>query len=241
MTVDDKILTRVRGLLAQARGTDNPFEAETFSMKAAELIDKYRIDMAALTPPGEGPVFGSYQYTLRGRPNLRASHLLLCAVAAHYGVIVITPSTGNTKDPTLAGTADDIEMVILMFDSLALQRDTACKAEPVPYGIATVTFRNSFAYGYAARIHGRLQELRNRQKAEATAASSSTALVLFDRGAQVTKWLEANMDNFSPGAANRNRPEVSRRGMEAGDRAASRADLGGPRLSGTPTARPALT
>lgn len=230
MPIDPKVLDRVRALLAQAEHPNTgPAEAEAFSAKAAEMIDRYRIARAMLADKDEVVTFGRAQMDLAGHRALRASLSLLVAVAKHYGVVVLTPSTGNSKRPTLAGTAEDIQATSMLFTSLVLQRDRAMLAEPVPFGVATVTFRNSFAYGYAHRIAGRLAALRASQRRDAEAHGSGAALVLFDRKDAVEKWL-LDGDLMSKGKTHRNGPRLDGEGVVAGDVAARRADLGGSRV-----------
>ena len=43
---DDKLLTRIAGLLRQAENTDNPHEAETFMQAAQRLATASSIDLA---------------------------------------------------------------------------------------------------------------------------------------------------------------------------------------------------
>ena len=45
---EEKVLERVRALLAKAEGTDYPAEAETYAAKAAELIARHGVEQAML-------------------------------------------------------------------------------------------------------------------------------------------------------------------------------------------------
>lgn len=223
MTIDEAAVRRIRGLLAKAEGTDNPHEAEAFSAKAFELMDKYRIDMARVRPE-EGPNIGRTPYVLAGNRYLRASLALLGGITQHYGVIILAPSTGNSKNITLVGDQDDVRMAVMMFESLILQRDRACLADPVPYGINTNKHRNSFCYGYAVRIHRRLKEIRDAARKAATTTNDSTALVLMNRLDVVAEHLG------NPGARNHNAPKVDPHAAARGDAAATTADLGQSRV-----------
>jgi hypothetical protein len=230
VTLDPKVLARARALKAHAELNDNPHEAELASMRLAQYLDKHRLDIADLAD-GTAP-FGRVTYALVGNRYLRASLALLVKVAKHYGVLVLVASTGNSKAPRLVGTETDIEMTVLMFESLVVQRDRACLASEVPYGVATATHRNSFCYGYAIRIGARLEELRERQRVAALAESDRKALAVYDRVDAVKKWLEEELGR-DLGSANRNGPNLHAAAVRAGDQAARNADLGQTRVDDT--------
>jgi hypothetical protein len=242
-----KYRDRIKALLAKAESTDSPDEAKALSEKAAALADKYRVDLASLVDDDHPITFGLYTHTLAGTKYLRASLLLLKVVATHYGVVTITPATGNSKAPVLAGTKDDIDLTLMMFGSLVIQRDREVMATPVPFWAeSTVTFRTSFAYGYAQQIHNRLEALRAAQKAAAEsevreggadAAHGSTSLALFERADQVMAWATAGMPNVKSGRVHHNAPTLDGGGIRAGQRAADRADLGQTRVGANPSAR----
>src|SRR5688572_18030568 len=177
---------RAAGLLAKAERTDNPHEAEAFAAKAMEIIDGYRLDIARLRGDA-GPNVQRHTYTLAGTKYLRASLTLMTVVARHYGVVILIPSTGNSKYPTLVGDKDDIAAVLALFGSLIIQRDRACLRDPVPSGTSTATHRNSFCYGYAYRIGKRLKELREAAVAVATRDGDTMALAVIDRAGIVKR------------------------------------------------------
>ena len=235
---DDRILERVRAILRKAERTDNPHEAEAFSAKAAELIDRHRIDVARLRAhDGDGPRYGRTRYELAGTRYLRASLALLGVVATHHGVLVLTPATGNSKYPDLVGAPEDAEVTVMLFRSLVMQRDRAAAASPVPPGTSTTRYRNSFAYGYAYRIANRLASLRSSQRAAARVGGDTTALEVYDRAADVQRWLEARTGERLRDS-NRNRANIDPWAAADGDRAARTADLGvSPRVTG---GRPAV-
>lgn len=214
-----KILDRIRGLLAKAERTDNPHEAEAFAAKAAELMDKYRVDSAAVRGTGEA-TFSRDTYYLGGCKYLRASRNLLLVVANHYGVAVAFPVTGNSKYGHMIGDPDDIIATITIFESLIVQRDRAALA--VTGG---TRYRNSFAYGYASRIYHRLAELRAAAVQVATTGGDTMALEVFDRRSALERFLDEQTD-VQRKKPNLNRPTVDPAGMVDGDAAARRADLG---------------
>jgi hypothetical protein len=219
------MIARVRALLAKAESTDYPAEAEALFAKATELMDKYRIEDAAVRDHRES--FVRATYPLATHRFLRPSLRLLGAVAKHYGVVVMIGATGNSKAPTLIGEPSDIEATVMMFRSLVVQRDRACLAERVPPGVNTNSFRSSFALGYAHRIAQRLYEMRKAAEAVASSDGNTTALEVYGREQKVLDHLG------NPGAANQNKPSVDRHGATSGIAAADTADLGQDRIEAT--------
>lgn len=221
---NEKMIERVRALLAKAERTNNHHEAEAFFAKATELMDKYRIDDAAVRDrPAQ---YERLMISLSGIKFLRPTATLLGVIARHYGVVALlgTPGSDSVRTMILVGEHADIEAVQMMFTSLIIQRDRAALAAPVPPGRNANQFRQSFALGYNVRISARLKEIREAQVAVATSDGNTTALEVYDRRNKVMEMLG------NPGTANHNRPNVDGKGMAAGHEAAATADLGGKRV-----------
>lgn len=239
MTIPSAILERVRKLLALAEHPNTPApEAENASIRAANLIDEYRISPEALGMRSGPDYRGTTLDLSRARP-LRATLYLLGAVARHYGCLVLIPATGNSKSPTLVGDVDDIAFTTTLWASLVIQRDREMMRMPVRPGQSPVKVRTSFALGYAAQINARLVALRKAQFDAAYADANTAALAVYDRTAAVERWMA---DNGAPvAAAGHNRATVDARAMQAGRDAADRADLGGTARIGSDGGHAALS
>lgn len=173
--VDDKLLTKVRRLLAQAEGTPYEAEAETFTAAAQSLMARHRIDRAMLEAleaaegqggPARGP--GAVRLPL-DRPYEQPKMLLLNVVAAANRCRALwDPSLGLA---TVVGHAADRRAVELLFTSLLVQATTALHREGEGTGPASRTrgFRSSFLQGFAARIGQRLQEASQAAEEQARA------------------------------------------------------------------------
>lgn len=228
-TTDTEAMYRkVQALLAKAERTDHPAEAEAFSAKAFELIERHRLDMARLRKAQDADEFGAVYFTMVGYKFLRASRALLTVVAKHFGCTALGTATGNSKRLLMAGNASDIEATVLMFTSLIVQRDRACLAWNIPRGMNTTKARTSFAYGYANRIAERLEAIRDAAKA---ANTDSMAVELYDRYNTTLRKLEESA-GIKTAASNLNRPTVYTAGIDEGEAAADRADLGQDRIDG---------
>lgn len=157
--VDDKLLTKVRRLLAQAEGTPYEAEAETFTAAAQSLMARHRIDRAMLEADddqaGRGP--GAVRLCV-DRPYEQPKVLLLSVVAsANRCRALWNQSVGFA---TVVGHAPDRRAVEILFTSLLVQATTAMQREGERHDVAARTrgFRSSFLSGFAARIGQRLEE-----------------------------------------------------------------------------------
>jgi hypothetical protein len=228
---DDRVLRRIRGLLAKAESTEFPDEAEALTAKAQELMTRHAVD-AALLDAGPASSGGAAVGTRRVHvqdPYVRAKMQLLAAVAGANDVrLVWYQSLGIAN---LVGTTSDVDAVELLFTSLLLQVAQALAAAERPWGgrPASRSFRRSFLLGYAHRIGERLTTARERATAEAAAAHGVDLLpVLRSRQAAVE---ERVAELFPRVRASRNRSSVDAGGWYAGRSAAERADVGQRRSS----------
>lgn len=224
----ESTIAKIRGLLAKAESTDNASEAETFFAKAAEMMDRHRIDPSVIRDRRKE--FVKISYELNQHSHLRASLLLLGAVSRHYGCVVQIAHSGNSKYPDLTGEADDVEATLLMFRSLIIQRDHALLRAPMLPGTNRTKFNNSFSYGFAMRINTRLKAIRAAAEKVAQAERNSMALEVYDRRDKVMKYLG------DPPSANHNKASLSHHGLVKGKDAADNADLGQRRFEDGPRA-----
>jgi hypothetical protein len=125
--LDQRLLDRVRALLAKAEATDYPEEAEAYTAKAQELMTRHRIDHAVLAATAGGD---------RDRPAARriavdnpyeaAKTLLLQVVAeANTCRAVWMKRFGLTA---VVGFAADLDATEVLFTSLLVQATRAMTA-----------------------------------------------------------------------------------------------------------------
>ena len=156
----DKVLTRVRALLAKAESTEFRAEADSFMAKAQELITRHAIDRARLDQAG-GP--GASEPTARQirveRPYARAKSALLHQIAlANRCRCVLASDSGVVS---IFGYRDNLDAVELLFTSLLVQATGAVTAmgpqRDVRGRSRTRSFRQSFFFGFAHQIGHRLR------------------------------------------------------------------------------------
>ncbi|MER7008051.1 DUF2786 domain-containing protein [Dactylosporangium sp. NPDC000555] len=224
--VDERLLDRVRALLAKAESTGYPAEAETYTAKAQELIARHSIDEALLAGAG-GPEAGVVPFARRigvDHPYESEKASLLSAVAqANRCHTVWSPDYGFT---TVFGFDADIDAVDLLYTSLLVQAGRAMARSEPPGGKAgrarLKAFRQSFLVAYAVRIGERLTRAAEAALEAAAQEPADLLPVLRSRDEQVR---ESMLRVFPRTVRGRGSRVDSREGWESGREAADRATL----------------
>ena len=215
---DDRLLDRVRALLAKAESTDFPAEAEAYSAKAQELIARHSLD-EALTTAGRAEVVPFARRIGVDHPYESEKASLLDAVArANHCHTVWSPELGFS---TVFGFDADIDGVELLYTSLLVQANRAmARDEPVKGKARIKAFRRSFLVAYAVRIGERLERTTRREIAQ---RGGDLLPVLRSRDIQVR---EAMQRVFPRTVRSRGSRVDSLEGWESGRAAADEAQLG---------------
>src|SRR5438067_371059 len=221
--LDQRVLDRVRKLLAKAEHPGTPVEeAQAFSAKASALMAAYAIDQALLqaaAPSSAAPIVRQFEVD---PPYAMPRAVLLDRVArAHRVRVVIGPDRpSGRRQCSLVGFPVDLEVVEVLFTSLLLQASSAM-VHASTESSRPKAFRRAFLLGYAEVIGGRLATVQQQTGAEADRERSGTALVLADRADRVDRALEAEF----PRLRSLRMSTSSGGGLSAGRAAGARADL----------------
>ena len=190
---DDRMMAKIRALLAKAESTEFAEEAEALSARAQELMAKYSIDHALLAAKeGEREEPTGRRIAVDNPYESPKTTLLNVVAEANRCRAIWFKDVGLV---TVVGFPADLEAVELLFTSLLVQANTAmlrAGGKTDAYGRSrTRAFRQSFLVSYAIRIGERLAEASAHaedaavaeQEANAgqavTGASVGTALVPF--------------------------------------------------------------
>ncbi len=157
-TADERILGKIRALLAKAESTEFTEEAEALSARAQELMAKYSIDHALLAAQARRKDQPASRRLPVDNPYEGPKAQLLEEVAkANRCRAVWYKSLGMSA---AIGFPADLDAVELLFTSLLVQANTAMLrdgAKRDQYGRSrTRAFRQSFLTSYAIRIGERL-------------------------------------------------------------------------------------
>ncbi len=173
---DERILGRIRALLAKAESTEFPAEAEALSARAQELMAKYSIDHALLAAEsGHAEEPCGRRIAVDNPYEAPKASLLQTVAQANRCRVVWSKELGLV---TVIGFPADLDAVELLFTSLLVQANSAmlrAGARKDSYGRSrTRAFRQSFLVSYAIRIGERLSEATGQAEQQA-AAQQATA------------------------------------------------------------------
>jgi Protein of unknown function (DUF2786) len=179
---DERVLSKIRALLAKAESTEFAEEAEALSARAQELMAKYSIDHALLAAEAGRRDEPASRRLPVDNPYEAAKASLLSAVAeANRCRTVWLTGLGMSA---VIGFATDLDAVEMLFTSLLVQANAAmlrAGAKRDAYGRSrTRAFRQSFLVAYAVRIGERLAGVADEvaDEAERRAAAAATGLSL---------------------------------------------------------------
>lgn len=178
--VDQRVLVRVRALLAKAESTNYPAEAETFTAGAQAMMARHSIDVAMLWAEAGGAPHGP-----RGRrlgveaPYETAKAMLVTAAAqANRCQAVWNKELGFS---TVIGFPADLDAVELLHTSLLVQAMTALVSSGTrAHGDGRSknrAFRSAFLTSYAQRIGERLIAAADEVLAQASAGPRHASLL----------------------------------------------------------------
>lgn len=229
--VDERILTRVRMLLAKAESTPYEAEAETFTAGAAALIARHRIDEALLAadqgPEGLGKGADARRIGIDNPYEHPKAQLLDAVARANSCRVVWSKELGFA---TVIGFPSDLEGVDLLFTSLLVQATRAMTAtgQRATQGAhrRTRTFRSAFLTSFALRIGERLSQAaaaeEHRVGSERGDSTRSRLPVLVEREQRVE---EAVTAFFPQVRQTRSRATFDAEGWHHGRRAADDAQM----------------
>ena len=174
---DERLLGKIRALLAKAESTEFAEEAEALSARAQELMAKYSIDhalLAAETGRTEEP--GGRRITVDNPYEAPKASLLQTVAQANRCRVVWSKELGLV---TVIGFPADLDAVELLFTSLLVQANSAmlrAGAKRDAYGRSrTRAFRQSFLVSYAIRIGERLSEATGQAEQQAAAEQAAAS------------------------------------------------------------------
>lgn len=179
--VDQRVLSRVRALLAKAESTGFAEEAEALSAKAQELMTRHALERVVVEAgEDDEPDPATARRLWLDSPYLDAKALLVDAVAsANRCRAVFSAKLGFV---TVLGDHVDLEIVELLATSLLVQATRAMLAggsQVNRHGHSrTRSYRQSFLVAYASRIRERLSNATDEVTSDTAAEAGEDSRLL---------------------------------------------------------------
>lgn len=219
--VDEKMLARVRALLAKAESTTFVEEAEALSAKAQELMTRYALERAIVDSDSRTTVEASARRLWIDPPYANAKSMLVAAVSRANRCK--SAWSAELDLVTVVGDEVDLDIVELLVTSLLVQATRAMVSAGRQTGrfgqSRTRSYRQSFLLAYAERIGERLIEAS--ASGHATVNGGQLVPVLAAR----EKAVDMAMASMFPKLGRRNVSGSNPAGWGAGRAAADIADL----------------
>ncbi len=221
--IDERILGRVRALLAKAESTEFAPEAEALTAKAQELMARYAIDQA-LVSAGANDGRGTGEQPRSRRvlihdPYAKGKSYLLAEVAGVNRCQAVWAKEFGIS--TVFGFATDLAVTDILYTSLVSQCSTAMVAASKTVSNPR-SFRESFVLSFAIHIGERLTAATAATLAEARAELGDTFLPVL---ATRTEQVDAARDEAFPNLRSNPIRVTDRQGWAAGQAAAELARL----------------
>lgn len=230
---NDRLLAKIRGLLAQAEHPNTSAEeAETYSAQAMRLITKYGIESALIEAKNDEDDISVIIIDFMDFPYTHEKADLLNIVCHEMNCEVICNELPGKRrkgfeSANVVGYTSDLKRVELLYTSLIIQVARDMMKAVVPYGEHARPYRRSWFHGFSTAIKHRLVEANKKAKEESENESPGTEIVLANRKAIVKEWFEKLYPDMKISKSR----SFGDLGFDSGYTAGRQADLGGTKLN----------
>lgn len=204
--VDDKKVRQIHQLLKHAEGTSYEEERDAYVTRAQKLASRYSIDMELLRARAEGlddeereranrPTKRSYEMGTKGDRGAGTFADLFVHMARANDI----KCYWNNAGVDAFGMSVDLDYVESLFSLLLPQMISECEdyLETEEWrsdrGATKLSARKAFCFGFGERVYMRLMEAKQEAMREASAADSSTTLVVRDKRKRVQDFYDMNV------------------------------------------------
>lgn len=216
----DKIIERVRALLAMGSDTSSPNEAAIALGRARKLMDKHQISAIDIENAAEDD-FGENGFTSDSNQNKTWLGILVVSVSKLNSCVVSIAPRRSRKERIeyiFKGFEEDSQLCNFMIAYLSDAVKTFYKEDQVKYGLKGTSDKNSYFVGFASGISARIKAIIEEREASSQKASTSTALTIAKQAIV--------QERFGETPTSRARGSKKGRGSFLGKAASDKAHLG---------------
>ena len=216
----DKIIERVRALLAMGSDTSSPNEAAIALGRARKLMDKHQVTAIDIENAEEDD-FGENAFTSDSNQNRTWVGILVVSIAKLNSCVVGVSPRYSRKERikyVFKGFEEDSQLCNFMMAYLSDAVKVFYKEDQEKYGLKGASDKNSYFIGFSSGINARIEKIIKERELNKHVLSSSTALVVA-KDAMVA-------ERFGETPTSSARPAKKGRGSFLGKTAAEKAHLG---------------
>jgi hypothetical protein len=206
-TASDKIIVRIRQLLAMAADTPSPHEASIAAGRARKLMDTHQVSLDDLKDESTGFGFQKVDKAYRFMPYWKD---ILCVAIAQFNDCKsikshewkVQGSNSYAYRLMFQGFEHDVIVAAAMYDYLTATIDRLCAAYMKELALGKSLTRLSDAYKKAAALElvGRLNKLQKEREEQVIRTSTGTSLVVFKMAQVEAEFGVAKYVNKKPSA-----------------------------------------
>jgi hypothetical protein len=236
---EEKVISKVRKLLAKAEGTDNQEEADAFFAKAEEIMLANALDEALIRHKTGQASFEVGVEEVEFAGIFRSMQLNATSwIAQGFGFKCTKTKRGTVDVLKVYGVVSELKEAMTIITSLQIQCARAMKRfereykDDRPWAGKQQLYvaRRSFIMGYGEVAGARIKASRQRIIDEIVKTDDSLLPVLRDTSSAIEEFIQNMYPNLRKGR--RSRIGVDNRGYGAGGDSAMTADIGNARIAG---------
>ena len=212
----ERAIERIKKLMALAMSDPDTPEAKAASMKAAELLAKYELDMADLTEENKNDILNE-EFKSYDKNHENWEQMLLAVLQGTFDISVVVDYgkyRGDRMTYRMFGKKQDLVLCVYFFKMI---RRIAVKRAEIEY--KTQYLRTSFQIGLINSIGLRFLEIKKKRQEHRTEMTSALAV---QNRADVDKYIHDMFPNSDrheiqrPKLTTRQEVEAFRRGESVG-------------------------
>lgn len=227
--MEDKMLERVRALLAKAQGAATDEEAEAYTIKATELMAKYGIDKALASARQDKREKPDHRFVNIDNPWANRKATLFYNILLTFNCDAVRISRGSKTQLHVFGFEADLQVAEMLFTSLLLQGEHAALRARKPANVHGRSFMTAFWAGFVNETISAVNQAYAKAKEEVV-DKPGTDLVLYDRKQEVANMVFLAHPNAK---ATKVYNKVNRDGYYAGQEAGRNVNVHARKATGT--------
>ena len=176
---NNKIMERVRKLLAMAKDSNSPHEASIAACRARSLMDKHQLQEGDIEDNTTSINFGTATWVNKNKKIPAWKNYLAVSIAKLNDCEVTGEYTSGNLGVMFKGLAEDTEVAHYMFDYLTTAGEYQYSVfKSCQTGLNRGRFKHDFLNGYSTELRDRIKEIIAERK---VVTSTGTDLVVLKK------------------------------------------------------------